>query len=224
MFRNDAYPEYKAQREETPEDIKLSVPIIKQLLEAWHIPVLQVDGFEADDVIGTLAVKSGQKGIETYMLTPDKDYGQIVRENVFQYRPRHGGGYEKLGPEEVCAKYGITSTKQIIDLLALMGDSADNFPGCPGVGEKTAVKLINQFGDIDQLLERTDEINGKLREKVENAVDEIRMSKFLATIRTDVPIELDMDELRLKEPDEAKLREIFAESNLKISQNPLTDS
>ena len=214
-FRNDAYPEYKAQREETPEDIKLSVPIIKQLLEAWHIPVLQVDGFEADDVIGTLAVKSGQKGIETYMLTPDKDYGQIVRENVFQYRPRHGGGYEKLGPEEVCAKYGITSTKQIIDLLALMGDSADNFPGCPGVGEKTAVKLINQFGDIDQLLERTDEINGKLREKVENAVDEIRMSKFLATIRTDVPIELDMDELRLKEPDEAKLREIFAELEFK---------
>ena len=214
-FRNDAYPEYKAQREETPEDIKLSVPIIKQLLEAWHIPVLQVDGFEADDVIGTLAVKSGQKGIETYMLTPDKDYGQIVRKNVFQYRPRHGGGYEKLGPEEVCAKYGITSTKQIIDLLALMGDSADNFPGCPGVGEKTAVKLINQFGDIDQLLERTDEINGKLREKVENAVDEIRMSKFLATIRTDVPIELDMDELSLKEPDEAKLREIFAELEFK---------
>ena len=214
-FRNDAYPEYKAQREETPEDIKLSVPIIKQLLEAWHIPVLQVDGFEADDVIGTLAVKSGQKGIETYMLTPDKDYGQIVRENVFQYRPRHGGGYEKLGPEEVCAKYGITSTKQIIDLLALMGDSADNFPGCPGVGEKTAVKLINQFGDIEQLLERTDEINGKLREKVENAVDEIRMSKFLATIRTDVPIELNMDDLRLKEPDEAKLREIFAELEFK---------
>ena len=214
-FRNDAYPEYKAQREETPEDIKLSVPIIKQLLEAWHIPVLQVDGFEADDVIGTLAVKSGQKGIETYMLTPDKDYGQIVRENVFQYRPRHGGGYEKLGPEEVCSKYGITSTKQIIDLLALMGDSADNFPGCPGVGEKTAVKLINQFGDIEQLLERTDEINGKLREKVENAVDEIRMSKFLATIRTDVPIELDMEELKLKEPDEAKLREIFAELEFK---------
>ena len=214
-FRNDAYPEYKAQREETPEDIKLSVPIIKQLLEAWHIPVLQVDGFEADDVIGTLAVKAGQKGIETYMLTPDKDYGQIVRENVFQYRPRHGGGYEKLGPDEVCAKYGITSTKQIIDLLALMGDSADNFPGCPGVGEKTAVKLINQFGDIDQLLERTDEISGKLREKVENAVDEIKMSKFLATIRTDVPIELNMDELSLKEPDEAKLREIFAELEFK---------
>ena len=140
-FRNDAYPEYKAQREETPEDIKLSVPIIKQLLEAWHIPVLQVDGFEADDVIGTLAVKSGQKGIETYMLTPDKDYGQIVRENVFQYRPRHGGGYEKLGPEEVCAKYGITSTKQIIDLLALMGDSADNFPGCPGVVHSTVTSV-----------------------------------------------------------------------------------
>ena len=214
-FRNEAFPEYKAQREETPEDIKKSVPIIKQLLEAWHIPCLQVDGFEADDVIGTLAMKSGILGIETYMLTPDKDYGQLVRENVYQFRPRHGGGYEKMGPKEVCEKYGITSTDQVIDLLALMGDSADNFPGCPGVGEKTAVKLITEFGSIDNLLLHSDQIKGKLREKVEGHVDDIRMSKFLATIRTDVPVELDMDSLLLRDPDEEKLRSLFAELEFK---------
>ena len=214
-FRNEAFPEYKAQREETPEDIKKSVPIIKQLLEAWHIPCLQVDGFEADDVIGTLAMKSGILGVETYMLTPDKDYGQLVRENVYQFRPRHGGGYEKMGPKEVCEKYGITSTDQVIDLLALMGDSADNFPGCPGVGEKTAVKLITEFGSIDNLLLHSDQIKGKLREKVEGHVDDIRMSKFLATIRTDVPVELDMDSLLLRDPDEEKLRSLFAELEFK---------
>ena len=214
-FRNEAFPEYKAQREETPEDIKRSVPIIKELLEAWHIPCLQVDGFEADDVIGTLSMKSGKIGVETYMLTPDKDYGQLVGENVFQYRPRHGGGYEKMGPKEVCAKYGIENTSQIIDLLALMGDSSDNFPGCPGVGEKTAVKLIEEFGNIDNLLEHSDQIKGKLREKVEQHVDDIRMSKFLATIRTDVPIDLDLDALLLREPDEEKLRALFAELEFK---------
>ena len=214
-FRNEAFPEYKAQREETPEDIKRSVPIIKQLLEAWHIPCLQVDGFEADDVIGTLAMKSGISGVETYMLTPDKDYGQLVRENVFQFRPRHGGGYEKMGPSEVCAKYGIENTNQVIDLLALMGDSSDNFPGCPGVGEKTAVKLIEQFGSIDNMLEHTDQIKGKLREKVEAAVDDIRMSHFLATIRTDVPIELDMNALLLRDPDDEKLRALFTELEFK---------
>ena len=214
-FRNEAFPEYKAQREETPEDIKRSVPIIKELLEAWHIPCLQVDGFEADDVIGTLSMKSGKIGVETYMLTPDKDYGQLVGENVFQYRPRHGGGYEKMGPKEVCAKYGIENTAQIIDLLALMGDSSDNFPGCPGVGEKTAVKLIEEFGNIDHLLENSDQIKGKLREKIEQHVDDIRMSKFLATIRTDVPIELDLDALLLREPDEEKLRALFAELEFK---------
>ena len=214
-FRNEAFPEYKAQREETPEDIKKSVPIIKQLLEAWHIPCLQVDGFEADDVIGTLAMKSGILGIETYMLTPDKDYGQLVRDNVYQFRPRHGGGYEKIGPKEVCEKYGIASTDQVIDLLALMGDSADNFPGCPGVGEKTAVKLITEFGSIDNLLLHSDQIKGKLREKVEGHVDDIRMSKFLATIRTDVPVELDMDSLLLRDPDEEKLRSLFAELEFK---------
>ena len=214
-FRNEAFPEYKAQREETPEDIKRSVPIIKQLLEAWHIPCLQVDGFEADDVIGTLSMKSGKMGIETYMLTPDKDYGQLVRDNIFQFRPRHGGGYEKMGPKEVYAKYGIENTDQIIDLLALLGDSSDNFPGCPGVGEKTAVKLIEEFGNIDNLLEHSDQIKGKLREKVEAHVDDIRMSKFLATIRTDVPIELDLDSLQLREPDEEKLRALFAELEFK---------
>ncbi|MBR1468868.1 MAG: DNA polymerase I [Prevotella sp.] len=214
-FRNDAFPEYKAQREETPEDIRRSVPIIKELLEAWHIPCLLVDGFEADDVIGTLAMKSGKIGVETYMLTPDKDYGQLVGDNVYQFRPRHGGGYEKLGPKEVCAKYGIENTSQIIDLLALMGDSADNFPGCPGVGEKTAVKLIDEFKSVDQLIEHSDQIKGKLREKVEAHVDDIRMSKFLATIRTDVPIELDMDALLLRDPDEQKLRALFSELEFK---------
>ena len=214
-FRNEAFPQYKAQREETPEDIKRSVPIIKDILTAYHIPVLQVDGFEADDVIGTLALKAGQQGVDTYMLTPDKDYAQLVRSNVYMYRPRHGGGYETMGPEEVNQKYNISSPLQVIDLLALMGDSADNFLGCPGVGEKTASKLINEFGTVEQLLENTAQLKGKMREKVEAAVEDIKMSKFLATIRTDVPVELDLEQLRLKEPDAAKLQEIFTELEFK---------
>jgi len=214
-FRNEAFPQYKAQREETPEDIKRSVPIIKDILTAYHIPVLQVDGFEADDVIGTLALKAGQQGIDTYMLTPDKDYAQLVRSNVYMYRPRHGGGYETMGPEEVNQKYNISSPLQVIDLLALMGDSADNFPGCPGVGEKTASKLINEFGTVEQLLENTAQLKGKMREKVEAAVEDIKMSKFLATIRTDVPVELDLEQLQLKEPDATKLQEIFTELEFK---------
>lgn len=218
-FRHDAFPEYKAQREETPEDIKLSVPLIKQVLEAMHIPILQVDGFEADDIIGTVATRFGADGIETFMLTPDKDYGQLIGPNVFMYRPRHGGGYEILGEKEVEAKYGIPTPAQVIDLLALMGDSADNFPGCPGVGEKTAAKLINQFGSIDNMLQHTDEIKGKLREKVENAVEDIKMSKFLATIRTDVPMQLDLDELKVEQPDETKLRAIFEELEFKTLIN-----
>ena len=214
-FRNEVFPQYKAQREETPEDIKRSVPIIKDILTAYHIPVLQVDGFEADDVIGTLALKAGQQGVDTYMLTPDKDYAQLVRSNVYMYRPRHGGGYETMGPEEVNQKYNISSPLQVIDLLALMGDSADNFPGCPGVGEKTASKLINEFGTVEQLLENTAQLKGKMREKVEAAVEDIKMSKFLATIRTDVPVELDLEQLRLKEPDATKLQEIFTELEFK---------
>lgn len=210
-FRHEAFPAYKAQREETPEDIRASVPIIKDILEAYHIPVLQADGFEADDVIGTLATAAGREGIETYMLTPDKDYGQLVGGNVYIYRPRHGGGYDTLGESEVTQKYGIETTAQVIDLLALMGDSADNFPGCPGVGEKTAAKLITQFGSIDYMLAHTDEIKGKLREKVEGAVDDIRMSRFLATIKTDVPIALDLEKMKMTSPDEERLEKIFQE-------------
>ncbi len=214
-FRSEAYPAYKAQREETPEDIRTSVPIIKQLLEAYRIPILQADGFEADDVIGTLATKAGLQGIETYMLTPDKDYGQLVSPSVFIYRPRHGGGYEVMGPKEVTEKYGIASTEQVIDLLALMGDSADNFPGCPGVGEKTAVKLIDQFGSIDALLERTGELKGALQKKVTEHTDDIKMSRFLATIKTDVPIDLDMEALKLTDPDEEALGKLFDELEFK---------
>ena len=218
-FRHEAFPAYKAQREETPEDIKLSVPVIKNILEAYHIPILQVDGFEADDVIGTLATQAGEKNVETYMLTPDKDYGQLVKDNVYMYRPRHGGGYEKLGTKEIEEKYSITSPLQVIDLLALMGDSADNFPGCPGVGEKTAIKLINEFGNVENLIENSSKVKGKLREKVEGATEDIKMSKFLATIRTDVPVALDMNNLKLVEADKEKLDEIFTELEFKSFAN-----
>lgn len=208
-FRHEAFPPYKAQREATPEDIKLAVPFIKEILEAMHIPVLVAPGFEADDVIGTLAIQAGEAGIETYMLTPDKDYGQLIRENVYMYRPRHGGGYDIIGQKEIEDKYGIASAQQVIDLLALMGDSADNYPGCPGVGEKTAVKLINEFGSCENLIENSNQLKGKMREKVEAAVEDIKISKFLATIRTDVPMSLDLETLKLQAPDEEKLRAIF---------------
>ena len=214
-FRSEAYAQYKAQREETPEDIRRSVPVIKDVLAAMRIPVLEVEGFEADDVIGTLARKAGQEGVKTYMLTPDKDYGQLVGGNVVMYRPRHGGGYETLDADGVCQKYGISSTAQVIDLLGLMGDAADNIPGCPGVGEKTAVKLLQQFGSIDSLLERTSELKGALKKKVEENAEQIRFSKFLATIRTDVPVELNLDALRVAEPDAGELRRIFTELEFK---------
>ena len=214
-FRHDVFPAYKAQRQETPEDIKLSIPIIKDILNAYNIPILQVDGFEADDVIGTIAHKADHEGMKTYMVTPDKDYAQLVTDNVFMYRPRHGGGYDTMGPKEVCEKYGIDNTAQVIDLLGLMGDSADNFPGCPGVGEKTAVKLIMQFGNIETLLSSTDQIKGKMREKVEGAKEDIKMSKFLATIRQDVPVTITFDEMKVSEPDEIRLREIFTDLEFK---------
>lgn len=218
-FRHEAYEQYKAQREACPEDIKKAVPIIKEVLRAMRIPILEVSGFEADDVIGTLATKAGAMGIDTYMLTPDKDYGQLVRENVRMYRPRHGGGYEVMGPEEVKAKYGISSTLQVIDLLGLMGDASDNIPGCPGVGEKTAVKLITEFGSIESLLENTDKLKGAMKKKVEENVEQIRFSKFLATIKTDVPIELKTDELKSEQPDEQELRKIFEELEFKTLIN-----
>lgn len=211
-FRHRAYPAYKAQREATPEDIKWAVPIIKQIINAYNIPILEVPDYEADDVIGTLAVKGVEQGLEVHMVTPDKDYAQLVRPGVFMRRPGHGAaGMEKLGPAEVCAKYGITHTDQVIDLLGLMGDTADNVPGCPGVGEKTAVKLINQFGSIDNLLASTDQLKGAMKKKVEENTEQIKFSKFLVTIKTDVPVELDLNSLRTTPPNNDALRSIYEE-------------
>ena len=210
-FRHEAYEQYKAQRPETPEDIRKAVPVIKQILEAMNIPVLEVPGFEADDVIGTLSKQGEQAGYEVYMATPDKDYGQLVSDHVFMYRPRHTGGFELMGPAEVCAKYGLQRKEQVIDLLGLMGDASDNIPGCKGVGEKTAVALLQQFGDIDTMLAHTDEIKGALRQKVESQVEEIKFSRFLATIRTDVPIELNETLLSKKEPNIEALTALYRE-------------
>lgn len=210
-FRHEAYEQYKAQREETPETIRLSVPIIKDIIRAYRIPILEVPGYEADDVIGTLATEAGRQGITTYMMTPDKDYGQLVSENVFMYRPKHTGGFEVMGIDEVKAKFSIDSIPQVIDMLGLMGDASDNIPGCPGVGEKTAQKLIAQFGSIENLLEHTDQLKGALKTKVEANREMITFSKFLATIKTDAPIALDMDSLVREEPDEQELRKIFGE-------------
>lgn len=211
-FRHEAYEQYKAQREETPEDIRRSIPIIKDIIRAYHIPILEISGYEADDVIGTLALQAGKQGIPTYMMTPDKDYGQLVRENVYMYRPRYGDkDFDTLGPKEVKAKFGIESPEQVIDLLGLMGDSSDNIPGCPGVGEKTAQKLIAQFGSIDNLLAHTNELKGALKNKVEENAEQIRFSKFLATIKTDVPITLNLQELKRQSLDEDSLRKLFEE-------------
>ena len=211
-FRHEAYEQYKAQREETPEVIRLSVPIIKDIIRAYRIPILEVPGFEADDVIGTLATEAGKQGIKTFMMTPDKDYGQLVSENVFMYRPKYGDKeFEVMGVEEVKAKFNIESPLQVIDMLGLMGDSSDNIPGCPGVGEKTAQKLIAQFGSIENLLSHSGELKGALKTKVETNKEMIEFSKFLATIKTDVPIALDMEDLKREAPNEEVLREIFEE-------------
>ena len=209
-FRHEAYEQYKAQREETPEVIRLSVPIIKDIIRAYRIPILEVSGYEADDVIGTLATEAGRRGITTYMMTPDKDYGQLVSDNVFMYRPKYGDKeFEVMGIAEVKAKFDIQSPAQVIDMLGLMGDTADNIPGCPGVGEKTAQKLIAQFGSIESLLEHTDQLKGAIKTKVETNRKQILFSKFLATIKTDVPISLDMDGLKREEPDKEELKRIF---------------
>ena len=225
-FRHEAYDQYKAQRPETPEDIRKAVPVIKQLLQAMNIPVLEVPGFEADDVIGTLAKQGEQAGFEVFMATPDKDYGQLVSDHVFMYRPRHTGGFELMGPKEVCEKYGLQNKNQVIDLLGLMGDASDNIPGCKGVGEKTAVALLQQFGSIDEMLARTDEIKGALRTKVETQVEEIKFSRFLATIRTDVPIALDENLLAKKEPDNNALIALYRdlEFNTLLRKLPQTDT
>ena len=210
-FRHEAFEQYKAQRQETPEDIRWAVPRIKQLLQAMNIPILQVDGYEADDVIGTLAHQAEKEGFEVYMATPDKDYGQLVTEHVFMFRPRHMGGFEKMGPQEVCEKYGLQTQAQVVDLLGLMGDSSDNIPGCKGVGEKTAVQLLQQFGSIENLLANTDQLKGALQRKVQEQVDNIRFSKFLATIKTDVPITFDAQSLVCQEKDWERLAPLYRE-------------
>ena len=210
-FRHEAFEQYKAQRQETPEDIRWAVPRIKQILRAMNVPVLEVPGYEADDVIGTLAHQAEREGFEVYMATPDKDYGQLVTEHVFMYRPRHTGGFEKLGPQEVCEKYGLSHQSQVIDLLGLMGDSSDNIPGCKGVGEKTAVQLLQQFGSIENLLANTDQLKGALQRKVQEQVEDIRFSYFLATIKTDVPIEFDAQALVCQEKDWDRLAPLYRE-------------
>ena len=209
-FRHEAFEAYKGEREATPEDIKISVPIIKEIIRAYRIPIIEVEGYEADDVIGTLATKAGNEGFSTFMMTPDKDFGQLVSDNVFQYKPGYRGGeFEIRGVKEVCERYEISSPDKVIDLLALMGDKVDNIPGCPGVGEKTAIKLINDFGSIENLIENTDSLKGALKKKVEDNKEQIVFSKFLATIKTDVPIDCDIEELKLQQADIEELTSIF---------------
>ena len=211
-FRHEAFEGYKAERPPTPEDIRLAIPYIKRILEAYRIPVIEKMGYEADDVIGTLAKQAQSKGFDAYMMTPDKDFGQVVDEHIFQYKPgKQGGDFEVLGVKEICDSYEFETPLQVIDYLALMGDKVDNIPGCPGVGKVTAIKLIKQFGSIESMLERTDELKGAMRTKVEENAEQIRFSKFLATIKIDVPIDLDEEALKVETPDYAALYEVFNE-------------
>ena len=222
-FRHEAFEDYKAQREETPEDIRTAVPYIRRIIEAYGIPILEVSRYEADDVIGTIAKQAEQEGFDVYMMTPDKDYGQLVSEHIFQYRPKFGGDYEVLGVADVLAKYDLASVDQMIDLLGLMGDSSDNIPGCPGVGEKTAQKLLKEFGSIENLLANTDSLKGSLKTKVETHVEQIRFSKFLATIVTDVPIQFDAVSCIRKDPDKSKLTDIYTELEFRTFINRLNN-
>ena len=209
-FRHKEYEAYKAQREATPEDIKASVPYIKEILNAYNIPILEVQGYEADDVIGTLAKKINRERFDVYMMTSDKDYGQLTEPTIYIYRPKYGGNdYEILNDKNVVEKYGIKNPSQVIDLLGLMGDSSDNIPGCPGIGEKTAIKLLNQFETIENLLENTDKLKGAQKIRIEENKEQILFSKYLATIKTDVPIEINEKELILKEINEDELKRIF---------------
>lgn len=215
-FRRRIFPAYKAQREETPEAIRFAVPIIKEIVKGYRIPILEAPGFEADDIIGTLSKKADEMGIFSLLMTPDKDYGQLVTDNIKMYKPKHGNkNFELLGPKEITEKYGINSPEQVIDLLGLMGDASDNIPGCRGVGEKTAAKLIRQFGSIEHLLERTDELKGVLKDRIVENAEQIKLSKFLATIKTDVPLDTDLKSLEAKEADEEMLRRIFERVELR---------
>ena len=210
-FRHEAFEQYKAQREMTPEDVRKAVPIVKELVDAYNIPILEVPGYEADDVIGTIAKQAEKAGYDVYLLTGDKDFGQLVSDHIFMYRPHHNGGFEILGPEEIKAKYQLNSQEQVIDLLGLMGDSSDNIPGCPGIGEKTAIKLLQEFGSIDNLLKNTDKLKGALRQKIEENKDLILFSRFLATIKTDVPVSFDEEKFKISPVNETKLRALFKE-------------
>ncbi|CAK7048317.1 MAG: DNA polymerase I [Parabacteroides sp.] len=221
-FRHEAYEQYKAQREETPEVIRQSVPIIKEIIQAYNIPILEVAGFEADDVIGTISKQAEKEGFDVYMMTPDKDYGQLVSEHIFMYRPKFGGDYEVMGVPEVLNKYGLTSVEQVIDLLGLMGDSSDNIPGCPGVGEKTAQKLLDEFGSIENLLENTDKLKGALQKRVSENVEQIRFSKFLATIRTDVPVQFDATSCIREKVNEEQLVKIYTDLEFRTFINKLS--
>ena len=218
-FRHEAYEQYKAQREKTPEDIRKALPIIKELVAAYNIPAIEVTGYEADDVIGTLAKQAEKKGFEVYLLTSDKDLGQLVSDHIFMFRPHHNGGFEVLGPDQIKEKYQLENQQQVIDLLGLMGDSSDNIPGCPGIGEKTAVKLLQEFGSIDNLLQNTDKLKGSLKTKIEENKDLINFSRFLATIKTDVPVALDEEALKVEPADSEKLRALFQELEFRTLLN-----
>ena len=223
-FRHEAFEAYKAQREETPEAIRQSVPIIKEIIQAYRIPILEVPRYEADDVIGTIAKQAALEGFEVYMMTPDKDYGQLVADHIFMYRPKFGGDYETLGVAEVLEKYQLKDVSQVIDLLGLMGDSSDNIPGCPGVGEKTAQKLLAEFGDIENLLAHTDQLKGAQKKKIEENAEQIRFSKFLATIKTDAPIQFNAADCVREKPDEARLIEIYTDLEFRTFIDRLTKS
>jgi len=222
-FRHEAYEHYKAQREETPEVIRESVPVIKDIIRAYNIPILEVPRYEADDVIGTVACQAAREGYEVFMMTPDKDYGQLAGENRYIYRPKYGGGYEVLGEKEVLEKYGLQATSQVIDLLGLMGDSSDNIPGCPGVGEKTALKLLAEFGNVENLLENTSQLKGSLKTKIEENAEQIRFSKFLATIKTDVPITFNGNDCRRKEPSSDELVKLYTQLEFRSFVNKLRE-
>ena len=213
-FRHEFYPAYKANREETPEDIRKSVPIIKEILKAYNIALLEAPGYEADDVIGTLAKKAEKNGFITYMMTPDKDYGQLVSDTIFMYKPRRGeGDVEILGKNEICKNFSLIDPMQFIDILALWGDVSDNVPGAPGIGEKTAIKLISEFGNIDNIYANIDKLKGKQRESLEQNKEQVYRAKKLVTIAIDAPVELDEQILMLHKPDNQKLKTIFEELN-----------
>lgn len=223
-FRHEAYPEYKAQREKQPEDISRSIPYIKDIIRGFGIPIIEVEGFEADDVIGTLSRHAEREGYTTYMMTPDKDYGQLVTDRVFMYKPSvRGADIEIRGPKEVCAKYGIGSPDQVIDLLALEGDAVDNIPGCPGVGEKTAVKLIGEWGSVENLIDHASELKGAMRKRIVENAEQIRFSKILATIKTDVPVDISVGDLERGVPDTSELARIYGELEFRTFLKRLND-